>query len=239
MATRLYFTATASPYIPATIRGAWDATAGTVTGLLGPVPSGSAATIGIAEASSTNNWDVLLGRWTSYPLITNVTFTAGTNTWQSIVGLLESNVAANDTPHYHIFVTQGDSDNLRDSALVVDAVNTGAAEEMPDTSSKGQLYNNSATNALTNTVSAVKGDRIVVEIGYQAINTDSNSYTGTMNYGNIGPTDLADTATTVTTNSGWIEFSNNFSFGFTNNNFNFGSAYSTNAGIISVTEKIK
>lgn len=197
MALRLYLQNATPTYTPTTIRGAWDATGSAVTRYLGPRPAGTATTIGIAEASGTDNYDVLLGRW-----ISDAALTAGTisGTAQWIAGVLESSTAANLFFHVHIFVTIGDSDTVR-GTLLTD--NTGATEWTGTATGRGE-----GAKTVTN-VAIQAGDRIVVEIGYQAIgqSTPTTSYTGTMNYGNTGATDLAQGGTGVTTAPGYIEFS--------------------------------
>ena len=233
MTLKYYFSNSATPYTPATKRGAWDDSAATVIQLLNTVSSGAAATSGVAETSSSGVWDVLLGRWVSNALTADITFDVGSWTWQSVIGFLESNSAADMVQHIHIYVTTGDSDTVR-GTLVSDVLGAPLSSEELPTTAAGQLFNNSTTNALTATVAAKAGDRIVVEIGYQAQNTSTVSRTGTMDYGNTG-TDLTDGSTSTTTLAGWIEFKNNMSF----NNYLFVKSTLANLGIISVTEKTR
>jgi len=194
MSVRLYFTNATTGYTPTTKRGAWDDSAGTTIKKLGLAPSGAAATVAVAETSTTNNYDVLLGRWVSDPIV-NAKTISGNVSW--VIGLKESNAAANMMVHVHVYVTTGDSDTVR-GTLLADSVGT---TELPTTAAG----TTEGTKAVTSTAVSV-GDRIVVEVGYQSQNTSATSYTGTMNYGNTGTNDLAAAATTVTTRPGYIEF---------------------------------
>lgn len=195
MATRFYLTNSTTPYTPATIRGAWDSTTSAIIKYLGPAPGGSAATRGQAEAVTTNNYDVLLGRWVSDGAIAAGNL-SGVMSW--VIGVLESSASANDFFHIHAYVTQGDSNTPR-GTLLTDSI---GATEWPTTAT-----GRSELDKALSTVAVQVGDRIVVEIGYQAQNTSSTSFTGTMNYGNTGTVDLPGGNTGVTAGPGWIQFS--------------------------------
>lgn len=203
MATKLYIHDTVAPgYTPATIRGAWDATAGAVVrALVGALNGATIASIAIAEASATNNWDVLLLRGISRPLSGDQTI-SGTLTL--ILGVKEANIAANDVYHVHAYVTQGDSDTPR-GTLLADSI---GASEWPTTAA------GLTTGALAlDAVNALSGDRIVVEIGYQAQNTSTTSYAGTLYYGNpYDASDLTDADTDVTAKAGTFTFSDDLAF---------------------------
>jgi hypothetical protein len=198
--TRLYIQNASAGYTPSTIRGAWDTTSGAVVAKLSTDKGGSTTSKGIAETSATNDYDVLLARFVSEPLLSDTSFTTS-NTVQWTMAVLESNANANDFYHIHIFVTQGDSDNLR-GTLLTDSI--GATEWPTAVAGRGE-----GTKALSN-VNALAGDRIVVEVGYQDQNTKTTSYTGTLYYGGTDTTDLTS-GDTNTAHPGWIEFSNNFS----------------------------
>lgn len=196
--TRLYLTNTAAGYTPATKRGAWDLSTASLARQLGPVPSGTATTAAGTKSSATTNYDVLLGRWISDP-IDRAGNLSGTVQW--IIGVLESSTNANMVFHLHIFVTQGDSDVVRGTVLANDI---GGLEWATAATGRGESTRNIST------VACSVGDRVVVEIGYQA-QTTSTGFTGTINYGNTGTTDLGSGGTGGTTGPtvrpGWIEFS--------------------------------
>lgn len=196
MSTRLYLTNTAPGYTPTTKRGTWTTSSSTVARLLGRRPSGATTTSAVAETSTTNNVTVLLGRWISDPAVAAGTL-AGNVQW--VMGVLESSASANDFFYLHIYVTTGDSDTPRGTFLSNYTPGTGT--EWPTTAAgatEGAVAGSS--------VSVSVGDRLVVEVGYQARNTSATSFTGTLRYGATGTTDLAAAATSVTTDPGWIEF---------------------------------
>ena len=192
---RVYLTNAAAGYTPATKRGQWDDNAATLVRKLGPRPEGTAATAARAETSATNNYDVLLGRWVSQPA-RRAGELAGQMNW--CVGVRESAAAANMFFHWHVYVLAGDTDTVR-GVLRDSAVNT---TEWISTSAVGRTGNGWDLDA----VNVQAGDRLVVELGYRAQNTSTTSYTGTINYGSTGTTDLSLASPNVTTEPGWVEF---------------------------------
>lgn len=195
MPVRLYLNNSTTPYTPPTKRGTWDASSATNINRLGPRPAGTAATLTQAEATATNNWDVLLGRWVS-----DATITAGTltGTLSFGIGRRETNAAANDVPHLHLYVTAGDTDTIR-GTLLANWIDT---TEFPTTAA-GEVV----TGITLTSVALQAGDRLCLEVGYQAQNTVTTSYSGVINYGNTGTTDLTNGSTAVTTQPGWVELS--------------------------------
>jgi hypothetical protein len=201
--TRLYPSSGGVAYTPATIRGAWEKTTGHVVsgmsatkdlpGLDGILSVASAETIG------TTDYDVLLLRSVSSPLAANCNFSGTLNV---MLAVQESNTDADMAYYVHIFVTQGDTDNLRGTLLAnYNDLNTNEW----GTTALGKAL--SAAASLT-PVSALAGDRIVVEIGYRARNTTTSSRTGTLYYGGNG-SDLASGGT-ATSGIGYIDFSDTF-----------------------------
>jgi hypothetical protein len=195
VATRFYLTNTAAPYTPTTKRGAWDTSSATLARHLGSRPSGTAATTALAETSSTNNFDVLWGRWVSDGATAAGTL-SGTVEW--IAGVLEANADANSFFHLHIYVTQGDSDTPR-GTLLTDSI---GATEFPTGTAAGRGEGAKAISSLAISV----GDRLVVEIGFQNQNTHTTSRNVTLQYGGTGTTDRVAGNTTAG-NPGWLEFS--------------------------------
>lgn len=200
MSTRLYIDPTAIPYTPATIRGAWDATGSPSTGKLTIVPTGSNTTITKTETSTTNNYDVLFGRWVSDGILANTTISG---TIDFAIRASEANAAANAFMHLYIYVTQGDSDTPR-GVLLSDYI--GATEFSTTAGGRSE-----AAVALTGSVAAQTGDRIVIEIGVQFQNTVATSYNTTIQYGGVNATDLAGTNTTAARPK-WVQFSTNIPF---------------------------
>lgn len=201
--TRLYPSSGGVAYTPATIRGAWEKTTGHIVcgmnstkdqpGLDGPVSVASAETIG------TSDYDVLLLRSVSSPLAANYNFSGTLNV---MLAVQESNTDADMAYYVHAFITQGDTDNLRGTLLAnYNDLNTNEW----GTTALGKALSAAAT--LT-AVSALAGDRIVVEIGYRARNTTTSSRTGTLYYGGNG-SDLASGGA-ATSGIGYIDFSDTF-----------------------------
>lgn len=198
---RFFLNNATAGYTPATIRGSWDATASAVTKALGRLPLVTGGTtIGIAETNTTNLWDVLLARFVSDPFELDYSFTTS-DTVQWLIGALESNASANDFFHVHIYVTTGDSDTPRGTILTN---NIGATEWT--TTATARTEGAKTLSALACSV----GDRLVVEIGYQAQNTVATSFTGTINYGDGGGSasifSAGSTGTDLTGATSWIEF---------------------------------
>lgn len=200
MATRLYFNNTTAPYIPTTIRGSWNRTTGAVTKLLGAVhDSGVPATVNTTKPVTTNNYNVLFGRWISAPAVASGTL-SGVVSWA--IGALESNLLANDHLRIHIYVTTGSSDTPRGTLL------SGFLDTNEFTTSAAGY---SSLDQAISTLSVTAGDRVVVEVGYQS-QTTSSSYSATMNYGGFQYyRDLvangAGIGTAPATYFGWIQFS--------------------------------
>lgn len=195
MAMRFYLANVAEPVaIGANYNGGWNATDSPFLGHLRIDKSGSAS-ISKAETTTTTNWDVLLGRWVSDPMLRTGTL-AGTVQW--VLGLVESHANANMHVHLYAYITQGDTTQIR-GVLLNDYV---SATEFP-TTAEGQASGVVAVEP----VDCQVGDRLVVEVGYQARNTSATSYTGTLYYGGTGSPDLTGGSTNVTSEPGWIEFS--------------------------------
>ena len=200
--TKLYPSAVGVAYTPTTIRGAWEKTTGhaicgmgakDLSGLGGPL------SIGGAETVSSADYDVLLLRCVSAPLAADHNFSGTLNL---MMGVQESNAAADMAYYLHVFVTQGDTDNLRGTLLAnYNDLNTNEW----GTTALGKALSAAAT--LT-AVAALTGDRIVVEIGYRARNTTTSSRTGTIYYGGSG-SDLASGGA-ATSGVGYFDFSDTF-----------------------------
>jgi hypothetical protein len=201
--TKLYPSAVGVAYTPATIRGAWEKTTGhavcgmgsakDLSGLGGPISINSAETV-----NTTDN-DVLLLRCVSAPLASNCNFSGTLNVMMAVQ---ESNTDADLAYYVHAFVTQGDTDNLRGTLLAnYNDLNTNEW----GTTALGKAL--SAAASLT-AVSALTGDRIVIEIGYRARNTLTSSRSGTIYYGGNGSDLVSGGAST--SGVGYFDFSDTF-----------------------------
>lgn len=194
MATLNLYQKYVSPvYMPATRRGAWDASS--TTEVLSLVTTKAAEAYDydtIAVGSTTANWDVLDYRG-AYVLPSAMDFSAGAIS--GVIGALESNAALNGYLHLHIFATIGQSNVVRCTILadLIDGEEMGATE-----ASCGQAF--SGSGAGSSICSA--GDVLVVEFGYRA-SSSSTSYTGRLYYGAANNADLANGGN-PTTNPGFI-----------------------------------
>lgn len=197
MARRLYLQAAAAPFKPTAVNGTWNNTAniGDV-GNLGTGPAGNASTIFQTVATATNPFDILVSTFTqrvSEQLI------GGTVQWE--IGWVVTGTTPTLNVKVHIWITQGATSNARGVLLSnfvgTDTFNTTAQ-------GRGEGLKNLSS------VYARAGDFLVVEIGFSKSGTSSTSVTATHNYGNTGNPDLTEGDTNVTTNPGWIEFSQNF-----------------------------
>lgn len=205
--TKYYLLNVAAPYTPATIRGAWDQTAGAVTKALSASKVGGGATtsVAIAETSATNPFNVLLGRWVSGPLAAQTI----SGTLNVVIAVLESAAAADMNWHLHVYVTQGDSDTPR-GTLLTDYTEALGVNEWPTVTPTFKALN--AAAALSS-LAITAGDRMVVEIGYVSREAAATSRTGTLRYGTLSATmltELADGApagTDGTLKAGYLSFS--------------------------------
>ncbi len=180
--TRLYPSASGVAFTPVTIRGAWEKTTGHAVRGMGAAQDraglGGPLSIGSAETVTTTDYDVLLLRCVSAPLAADYAFSGTLNL---VMGVQETTNADADLAYYlHVFVTQGDTDNLRGTLL---ANYTDLLSNEWGTTALGKAL---MAEAVLTAVSALAGDRIVVEIGYRSRNTTSSSRTGTIWYGGNG-----------------------------------------------------
>lgn len=201
MATRFFLTNSPPGFTPSTFQGTYNDTtlASNNVFVLSDVKMGTNAAAAVTETSTTNNYKALHGRWVSPPIAGGTLTAANANyTITHTMARDENSASANMTVYITVYVTVGDSDAVR-GTLIVPFV--GATEFA--TTSTILSY----SLQFDNTVVAQAGDRIVVELGYNAANTSATSFTGTVRYGGTAA-DLATSGTTgVTTNSPWVEFS--------------------------------
>lgn len=204
--TKLYLTNTAAPYTPATLRGAWDQTAGAVTKALDPSTRGGGddTTVTIAETNVSTTFDVLLYRGVSGPLAAQ---TLG-GTINLMIQVLESAALADMNWHIHAYVTQGDSDTPR-GTILTDYVEALGVNEWPSGVVTFKALN--AAQALS-ALAVSDGDRLVVELGYISREASATSRSGTISYGTLhSGMQLADGtlgyAGTNPSKAGFLQFS--------------------------------
>lgn len=200
---KLYLSKTGSGYTPATIRGTWDKTSDHVVRGMHTVQDlpglGTPIAVSSVETSATTDYENLLLRGVSAPLAADHNFAGTLNL---MLGAQESATDADMAYFIHVFVTQGDTDNLRGTLL--------ANYADPNTNEWSTTAGGRALSSVRSlsAVSALAGDRIVVEIGYRARNTVSSSRTGTLWHGGNGA-DLT-TGGNPASGIGFLDFSDAF-----------------------------
>lgn len=202
MVQRFYANNAAAGYTPTTIRGGWDVTTQNGSSQLGTTKSGTATTVAQAVGSTADSRGVLLRRFVSDPIAYSGTL-AGTLQW--VLGIKESATGLDGYYKVYAFVTAGDSDTNR-GTLINNEYAVG------DTPGGGTEFTTTATGrgegaASISPVAVTAGDRICIEIGYDTDGASSTTQTATLNYGGTGATDLTQGSTSVTTQPGWFEFS--------------------------------
>lgn len=200
-ATRMFVSATATPGISPAAAGGWSSAASMVRRTLATTKTNTAiTTVGVAETSTTNPYNVALLQMHS-PALVGSGFIAGTV--HGIFRMLESNASMNAYSQLVIRVVSADGTTVRGTAL--DVVNTGGTEWA--TTTAANRYAGLTANRTLTPVAFSNGDRILIELGYCARNTSATSYTGTIRYGDPTGTELADAESGTTDNCPWIEFS--------------------------------
>ena len=208
MATRFYVGRdTAVVFNPSnTFQGNWDASELVATkARLHHNRNGIGTQISFNETSAVSGFTQPMWRGVSDPIKTAVTIDG---TFSAVLLCREADAAANMVVQVHVWVTTGDSNVARGTLLSnyvdgtefqVHASNFGAITISPQ--------------ALTS-VSAQPGDRIVVEIGYAALNTTTTAQTGVIKVGGTS-SDAVGTETTEAasgTVAAWVEISDDIEF---------------------------
>jgi hypothetical protein len=178
MATQFYLTGQAPRYTPPTIRGSWNITTSSFSGLLdsSKLHGGNITSLSLAEAVSTNPYSRLLYRGITGKLAAQTL----SGTLDIRISLTESNTAADMYTHLHVYVTQGDSDTVR-GTLIDNYVEDTTNEWGTAVTTGGKAL--TAAQAISLAIS--EGDRIVIEIGYVARNSVATSHSGFIRYGTI------------------------------------------------------
>jgi hypothetical protein len=209
MATRMYLAHDdTAVYDPPTKRGAWDKTAGANVFRLAATRTGQGTRTPNTENVATANYDVLVATWVSDPLLDAVSISG---TFDAILLCAEDNIDLNAVLHLHVWVTTGDSDTVR-GTLLTDYVD---ATEFTQSASATSFTAITIPQQSLSSVSAQVGDRIVVEVGFQAQNTHTTNRTGAIVAGGRTGTDANGTESAVSpgvNNHPWVEFSSTLTF---------------------------
>jgi hypothetical protein len=197
MATRAYLQNAAAPYSPASIRGTWTLTTG-FTDIKGDVTKAGAAATKVITKSAATNPSYLGGLRIVLPALQEAkNIVNGVDTLQWIIGAKENANTTNAFFRIHVYATVGASDTVRATLL---STTDGATEFNTSAQGRGEGALALATAALQ------AGDHIVIELGAR-FNTNNTGVTVTYDYGNTGASDLTQGSTSVTTQTGWFEFS--------------------------------
>lgn len=209
MATTFYIPNSVAQVIPATIKGAWNATPSARAFDLSTIKYGDLITsFSESEVSSSGTFSTLILRAVSSKLAAQ-TISGDVNV---IIGTLENLSDADFYWHIHTWVTVGDTDTVR-GTLVNNYTETGANEW--STTAQGRALQFAFTMG---SVVATSGDRIVFEIGFIARNVTATSRTGTIWIGTqvaspfTPAADLVVTGTDVSVKAGSITFTDDITF---------------------------
>ena len=177
------------PASPGATRGTWNDAASPVDGLLAVAPAGARVVTQRPETTTTNPWDVLVGRFVSPPLAAQTI----DQPVRLLSGLREDNAAANAFAKYHLYVMAPDG-TVRGTL----AANQVGGVELTNLTS--QLH---AQVAVTS-VAATALDRLVLEVGARFTNTVTTTYNAELNHGGASADMGAAMALTDTDTAPWL-----------------------------------
>lgn len=217
MATRFYFPSLViwpAPAYPTPDAG-WEVASGMGVGttqcpthlMMSSVPSPSAAYATLTGARTGTGAvagpaDVVCRCYLSAPLVGNQTITG---TVKGQIPGTENNAAADATTQISIRVVSGDGATVRGTSL---ALHTNAlSSELTATGTNRKNPLAALSPVTLGSVSALDGDRILVEIGVRKneAGTTSRNYSAVV--GTDNATDFPEDETTTTANNSWLEFS--------------------------------
>lgn len=227
---RLYATNVAPSYTPplavlGDLKGSWDGAASGAYKL--GAKEGTLSIGNTANVSTIANLDYAMYRLITEPMITAGTID-GTLDW--LVMVHETNAGLNAFTHAHVWVTQGDSNNLR-GTLLSNPIDTTEWTVNTGTTSTGVP---SDTSRVLTPVAAQVGDRVIIELGFRS-NATAATYSARLNRGGTG----TDAVAGVTDNArvGWFQFSN-LNHVFTENAVQVSSTFTAETSMASDLEII-
>jgi hypothetical protein len=209
--TKLYFPSTGTPAITPAFHAEWETTASAVRLPLSyPKGTSAVASVSAAETSTANLYDVGLAQFISAPLAAQ-TFSG---TLSCVVRCNQSSLAANMTGQMVVRIVSNDGSTVRGTLISPTAVTSlSTSTHEWGTSLRNQYFPSGdvATATLTG-VTCEDGDRLVIELGYRAINTVATSYTGTMQFGEAAAGDLVLNQSGTAQANPWLAFSQKVQF---------------------------
>jgi hypothetical protein len=189
---RFYLTNTVSPAVAPGVDVDDESGAATAY-VLGAAPSGSATSHQVSESSATNPYIVAQRRWISAPatgsgyIRSNHEFT---------IGWTENVSGADLQPWIYIGVIDGTTGSVKQVAY--NSFRTDL--ELPLGPGAWNVWRVS----LDNDFEIQAGDRIIFQLGWRSVNSNTTTYTSTIRHGGTSGTDLAADDTDYT-RSGWAE----------------------------------
>ncbi|MGL5908596.1 MAG: hypothetical protein ACRCZP_01260, partial [Phycicoccus sp.] len=192
---RWYLTSTPDP--GGGVLPGWEDATGRVEAQLRSAPQGASQLVTVAETSTSGVHDVCLGRWRSGPATRSGELSGAVNGDILLTtARSESDPAADLIIRYTVYVVDAAGTTVRAGQQAKLGLT-----EVP-TTIQGVEINGSISSIIT----VQPGDRLVVEVGYRAQNTDATTYSGSLRYGGAGNPDLAPgDIGTATERAPWIE----------------------------------
>ena len=150
---KFYYSNSTNTATPGSWHGTWNDNASAVTKLLDTAASGTGPNeLPITENQNSADYNVAMGRWISEALPVGTVFTAGSTTWQSVVGVGEDNAAADEFDRFYIWIWTGNGTGDSSAANLV--ANANNATEWT-TIVAGRQMLNSTTNAIADSYTTI------------------------------------------------------------------------------------
>lgn len=203
MATRFYFESeyTFAEMAAMAFDSSWELTTSGFRNRLTRTKRRSAFASSTRSETSAAVVDVLDGSWVSDPLQAQ----SISGNVKGIMRALESNIAADMRAQLLIKVVSYDGATVRGTLLAHDV--SALSNEFATTLTNRKFpLNWSGAGAVLSSVSALDGDRIVVELGVRAHNVVTTSYSFTVEFGTASSSDCDENETDTLQYCPWIEF---------------------------------
>ncbi len=198
--TRLYFRSDPPPVDPG-VDGIWQDTTRMARYHMAQQKFGVMTQPHAATETDGKQVDVLVYEFVSPPLSADHTFSSSADLLRLVPGVQASDVGMHAVTHARVWVTVGDSDASR--CLLVDFI---VGRDWPPTPAGVD-----DTQYGIGDCAVRAGDRLVVELGYHAGNTDTLPHTGTIWRGGEDE-DLADGADPTIDRPGFLELTGSLMF---------------------------
>jgi hypothetical protein len=198
-------------------QGVWDDTSPNLGPLHFPcrtTKGGAPATVANTETSTLSAYRVLVVTCVSDPLATDQTLGGPGTSVSWVLGAAEANTIQDNYWRAHIWVSRGNTNEVRGTLLnqYAESAVTAAGNEWPAAHAKG-WPNFGPSVPLTNaSIDALAGDRLVIEIGATLYRNSGAAYASTLWVGGTDANDLQPGGD-ETRAQGWFQLSQNLIFG--------------------------